>query len=72
MYKSTFAKSNIMINKIFVSNPKSWRVSVFVPDDGKVVKAVSVIKDNWDTEEILLEELTVFQVINKDQHNNIN
>ncbi|KAK2861521.1 hypothetical protein Q5P01_001054 [Channa striata] len=30
-------------------------------DDGKVVKAVSVIRDNWDTEEILLEELTVFQ-----------
>uniref|UniRef100_A0A3Q0RHN3 Si:dkey-49n23.1 n=1 Tax=Amphilophus citrinellus TaxID=61819 RepID=A0A3Q0RHN3_AMPCI len=31
-------------------------------DDGKVVKAVSVIKDNWDTEEVILEELTVFQV----------
>ncbi|XP_040015426.1 semaphorin-3D isoform X2 [Xiphias gladius] len=30
-------------------------------DDGKVVKAVSVIKDNWDKEEIILEELTVFQ-----------
>ncbi|XP_034021807.1 semaphorin-3D [Thalassophryne amazonica] len=30
-------------------------------DDGKVVKAVSVIKDNWDMEEILLEEITVFQ-----------
>lgn len=30
-------------------------------DDGKVVKAVSVVKDNWDTEEIILEELTVFQ-----------
>lgn len=30
-------------------------------DDGKVVKAVSVIKDNWETEEIILEELTVFQ-----------
>ncbi|XP_068598528.1 semaphorin-3D [Brachionichthys hirsutus] len=31
-------------------------------DDGKVVKAVSVMKDNWDSEEIILEELTVFQV----------
>ncbi|XP_040889077.1 semaphorin-3D [Toxotes jaculatrix] len=30
-------------------------------DDGKVVKAVSVIKDNWDTEQIILEEMTVFQ-----------
>uniref|UniRef100_A0A3P9BRS4 Si:dkey-49n23.1 n=1 Tax=Maylandia zebra TaxID=106582 RepID=A0A3P9BRS4_9CICH len=30
-------------------------------DDGKVVKAVSVIKDNWVTEEVILEELTVFQ-----------
>lgn len=35
------------------------------PDDGKVVKVVkvvSVIRDSWDTEEIILEELTVFQV----------
>uniref|UniRef100_A0A8C6SXH5 Si:dkey-49n23.1 n=1 Tax=Neogobius melanostomus TaxID=47308 RepID=A0A8C6SXH5_9GOBI len=30
-------------------------------DDGKVVKAVSVVKDNWESEEIILEELTVFQ-----------
>ncbi|KAF7656725.1 hypothetical protein LDENG_00036680 [Lucifuga dentata] len=30
-------------------------------DEGKVVKAVSVIKDNWNMEEIILEELTVFQ-----------
>ncbi|KAM3621096.1 uncharacterized protein V6R79_006022 [Siganus canaliculatus] len=30
-------------------------------DDGKVVKAVSVVKDNWDMEEIILEEMTVFQ-----------
>ncbi|KAM9410320.1 semaphorin-3D [Pholidichthys leucotaenia] len=30
-------------------------------DDGKVVKAVSVIKDNGDTEEIILEEMNVFQ-----------
>ncbi|XP_034091408.1 semaphorin-3D [Gymnodraco acuticeps] len=30
-------------------------------DDGKVVKAVWVAKDNLETEEIILEELTVFQ-----------
>ncbi|XP_055016616.1 semaphorin-3D isoform X2 [Boleophthalmus pectinirostris] len=30
-------------------------------DDGKVVKAVSVVKDNWETEEIILEELTIFE-----------
>uniref|UniRef100_A0A7N8YQ13 Semaphorin-3D-like n=1 Tax=Mastacembelus armatus TaxID=205130 RepID=A0A7N8YQ13_9TELE len=30
-------------------------------DDGKVLKVVSVIKDNWDTEQVILEELTVFQ-----------
>lgn len=34
----------------------------YVADDGKVVKTVSVIKDNWGTEEVILEELTVFQV----------
>uniref|UniRef100_A0A8C6SZ47 Si:dkey-49n23.1 n=1 Tax=Neogobius melanostomus TaxID=47308 RepID=A0A8C6SZ47_9GOBI len=33
-------------------------------DDGKVVKAVSVVKDNWESEEIILEELTVFQEFN--------
>ncbi|XP_017295270.1 semaphorin-3D [Kryptolebias marmoratus] len=30
-------------------------------DDGKVLKALSIIKDNWQTEEIVLEELAVFQ-----------
>ncbi|KAJ7999317.1 hypothetical protein DPEC_G00193130 [Dallia pectoralis] len=30
-------------------------------DNGKVLKALSVPKDSWETEEILLEELTVFQ-----------
>ncbi|XP_068170529.1 semaphorin-3D [Antennarius striatus] len=30
-------------------------------DDGKLLKAVSVMKDDWE-EEILLEEITVFQV----------
>lgn len=33
-----------------------------LPDDGKVLKAVSVVKDDLETEEIILEELTVFQV----------
>ena len=35
---------------------------VSLSDDGKVVKAVSVVRDNGDVEEILLEELSVFQV----------
>lgn len=35
---------------------------VLLADDGKVVKAVSIIRDSGNTEEILLEELTVFQV----------
>ncbi|XP_060925488.1 semaphorin-3D isoform X2 [Limanda limanda] len=30
-------------------------------DDGKVVKAVSVVTDTWDPEEIILEELSVFK-----------
>ncbi|KAL0977953.1 hypothetical protein UPYG_G00163740 [Umbra pygmaea] len=30
-------------------------------DNGKVLKVVSVHKENWETEEIILEELTVFQ-----------
>lgn len=33
-----------------------------LPDDGKVLKAVSVVKDSRETEEIILEELNVFQV----------
>lgn len=40
----------------------SLKNPLYVADDGKVVKAVSVIKDNWVTEEVILEELTVFQV----------
>lgn len=31
-------------------------------DDGKVLKVVSIPKENWETEEIILEELSVFQV----------
>ncbi|KAJ3602664.1 hypothetical protein NHX12_030413 [Muraenolepis orangiensis] len=30
-------------------------------DDGRLLKAVSVMKDSWHTEEIILEELTLFQ-----------
>lgn len=30
-------------------------------DDGKVLKVVSIPKENWETEEIILEELSVFQ-----------
>ncbi|XP_051766898.1 semaphorin-3D isoform X1 [Ctenopharyngodon idella] len=30
-------------------------------DDGKVIKVVSVPKENWETEEIILEELNVFK-----------
>lgn len=33
------------------------------PDDGKVLKVVSIPKENWETEEIVLEELKVFKVI---------
>uniref|UniRef100_A0A671SBM7 Semaphorin-3D-like n=1 Tax=Sinocyclocheilus anshuiensis TaxID=1608454 RepID=A0A671SBM7_9TELE len=32
-------------------------------DDGRVLKVVSVPKENWETEEIILEELNVFKVI---------
>ncbi|CAL8337771.1 unnamed protein product [Merluccius merluccius] len=31
-------------------------------DDGRLLKAVSVMKDSWHTEEIILEELTLFQI----------
>ncbi|XP_027023514.2 semaphorin-3D [Tachysurus fulvidraco] len=30
-------------------------------DDGKVLKVVSIPKENWESEEIILEELSVFQ-----------
>ncbi|XP_062842244.1 semaphorin-3D [Trichomycterus rosablanca] len=30
-------------------------------DDGKILKVVSIPKENWETEEIILEELSVFQ-----------
>uniref|UniRef100_A0A4W4F9W0 Sema domain-containing protein n=1 Tax=Electrophorus electricus TaxID=8005 RepID=A0A4W4F9W0_ELEEL len=31
-------------------------------DEGKVLKVVSIPKENWETEDIILEELSVFQV----------
>ena len=33
-----------------------------LPDDGKVLKVVSIPKEDLGTDEIILEELTVFQV----------
>ncbi|MBN3306204.1 SEM3D protein, partial [Amia calva] len=30
-------------------------------DEGKVLKVITIPKDNWETEEIVLEELTIFQ-----------
>ncbi|XP_051249091.1 semaphorin-3D [Dicentrarchus labrax] len=54
-----------MLNKVVVDRVDAedgpYDVLHLGTDDGKVVKAVSVIKDNWDTEEIILEEMTVFQ-----------
>lgn len=43
----------------FMFDPK-W---MFFSDDGKVLKVVSIPKENWETEEIVLEELNVFKVI---------
>lgn len=54
-----------MLKKVVVDRVEaedgSYDVLHLGTDDGKVVKAVSVVKDNGDTEEILLEELSVFQ-----------
>ncbi|KAM4587735.1 semaphorin-3D [Odontesthes bonariensis] len=61
----TRVNSPYMLKKVVVDRVEAedgpYDVLHLGTDDGKVVKAVSVIKDNWETEEIILEELTVFQ-----------
>lgn len=37
--------------------------SLFVVDAGSVLKVVSITQENWSTEEVVLEELQVFQVL---------
>lgn len=34
----------------------------FAADAGSVLKVVSITQENWTTEEVILEELHVFQV----------
>lgn len=38
-------------------------VLLFVVDVGSVLKVVSITQENWSTEEVVLEELQVFQVV---------
>nr|XP_046241027.1 semaphorin-3D isoform X2 [Scatophagus argus] len=61
----TKVNADYMLKKIVVDRVEAedgaYDVLHVGTDDGKVVKAVSVTKDNSDTEEVLLEELTVFQ-----------
>ncbi len=38
-------------------------VSLSVVDAGSILKVVSITKENWSTEEVVLEELQVFQVL---------
>lgn len=38
-------------------------VLLFFIDVGSVLKVVSITQENWSTEEVVLEELQVFQVV---------
>lgn len=61
----TQVNASYMLKKVVVdrvdAEDGSYDVLHLGTDDGKVLKAVSVNKDNRETEEIILEELTVFQ-----------
>lgn len=61
----THVNSTYMLKKVVVDRVDAedgpYDVLHLGTDDGKVVKAVSVIKDNGEIEEIILEEMTVFQ-----------
>lgn len=41
----------------------SFCVSLSVVDAGSILKVVSITQENWSTEEVVLEELQVFQVL---------
>ena len=43
-------------------SPHLLLASCFVADVGSVLKVVSITQENWSTEEVVLEELQVFQV----------
>ncbi len=52
-----------MLISIYLSSSEITQgKSSLSPDDGRVLKVVSVPKE-WETEEIILEELNVFKVI---------
>lgn len=57
---SPYTLNKIVVDKVDAEDGP-YDVLHLGTDDGKVVKAVLVIKDNWETEEVILEELTVFQ-----------
>ncbi|XP_065811498.1 semaphorin-3D [Labrus bergylta] len=61
----THVNSTYMLKKVVVDRVDAedgpYDVLHLGTDDGKVVKAVSVVKDNGENEEVILEELTVFQ-----------
>lgn len=44
----------------------SLDLSLSAADAGSVLKVVSITKENWSTEEVVLEELQVFKVFSFD------
>lgn len=44
------------------SSHTSFLVPYSVIDAGSILKVVSITQENWSTEEVVLEELQVFQV----------
>ncbi|XP_013870771.1 semaphorin-3D [Austrofundulus limnaeus] len=57
---SPYMLSKVVVDRVDAEDGQ-YDVLHLGTDDGKVLKALSVIKDSWETEEILLEELSVFQ-----------
>lgn len=44
-------------------SPLLLPISLSVVDVGSILKVVSITQENWSTEEVVLEELQVFQVL---------
>ncbi|XP_074524639.1 semaphorin-3D [Halichoeres trimaculatus] len=57
---ATYMLKKVVVDRVDAEDG-SYEVLHLGTDDGKVLKAVSVNKDNREIEEIILEELTVFQ-----------
>uniref|UniRef100_A0A3Q2DPJ8 Sema domain, immunoglobulin domain (Ig), short basic domain, secreted, (semaphorin) 3D n=1 Tax=Cyprinodon variegatus TaxID=28743 RepID=A0A3Q2DPJ8_CYPVA len=56
-----YSLTNIVVDRVLADDGQ-YEVMFLGTDAGSVLKVVSITQENWSTEEVILEELQVFQV----------